>query len=223
MEKQICRICHIEKSLDCFNKVYNSKYNKYYIRHECKECAKEYSKNNARKYYHSIHGKQKRQEYLQNNREEILEKCRKRTALYRQNNKEEIHYKNKIYRLKNKDKINKYFNDRYKNNYEYRFKCNIRTMLRMSFKRKGEMKNKHMEEILGCNIDFLIKYLIRTYEINYNEEWKDEYLLKIHIDHIKPLKYAKTQQEIETLCHYTNLQLLRAEDNLKKQANYFKV
>ena len=50
----------------------------------------------------------------------------------------EIYKKNKVYRLKNKDKINKYYNNRYKNDYEYKFKCNIRTMIRMSFKRKGK-------------------------------------------------------------------------------------
>lgn len=218
METRICKKCGIEKPLDDFNKSYNKKYKKYYSRYKCKDCEREYLRNNAKKYYNSEQGKKKRQEYLQNNREEILEKNRKRTALYRETHKEEIHSKNKIYRLNNKEKINKYFNNRYKNDYEYRFKCNIRTMMRMSFRRKGKMKNKHLEEILGCNIEFLINHLIATYEDNYNEKWEDEYLSEVHIDHIKPLKYANTEEEIEKLCHYTNLQLLKAKDNLKKQA-----
>ena len=219
METRICKKCGVEKRLDEFNSRYNEKYKKRYYRYECKDCQKEYLKNNARKYYSSEHGKQKRQEYLQKNREEILEKNRKRTALYRETHKEEIHRKNKIYRLKNKDKINKYFNDRYKSDYEYKFKCNIRTMMGMSFRRKGKTKSKHLEEILGCDIEYLIKHLIKTYEQNYNEKWQEEYLSEVHIDHIKPLKYAKTVEDIEKLCHYTNLQLLKAKDNLKKQAN----
>ena len=38
----------------------------------------------------------------------------------------------------------------------------------------------------------------------------------IHIDHIIPLSSAKSKKELFNLCHYTNLQPLWAEDNLKK-------
>jgi hypothetical protein len=41
-----------------------------------------------------------------------------------------------------------------------------------------------------------------------------------HIDHIKPLKLAKTEEEVYILNHYTNLQLLTPKDNLKKSDKY---
>ena len=37
-----------------------------------------------------------------------------------------------------------------------------------------------------------------------------------HIDHIIPLSSAKTTEELNTLCHYTNLQPLWASENLSK-------
>jgi hypothetical protein len=37
-----------------------------------------------------------------------------------------------------------------------------------------------------------------------------------HIDHIIPLSSAKNENDVYTLCHYTNLQPLWAEENLRK-------
>jgi hypothetical protein len=37
-----------------------------------------------------------------------------------------------------------------------------------------------------------------------------------HIDHIIPLSTAKTEEDVIRLCHYTNLQPLWGEDNIKK-------
>jgi hypothetical protein len=43
-----------------------------------------------------------------------------------------------------------------------------------------------------------------------------------HIDHITPLAFAKTKEEIIKLCHYTNLQPLWAIDNIKKGSKIIK-
>ena len=42
----------------------------------------------------------------------------------------------------------------------------------------------------------------------------------IHIDHIKPISLAKTEEEVYLLNHYTNLQPLWAEENIKKSNKY---
>jgi hypothetical protein len=41
-----------------------------------------------------------------------------------------------------------------------------------------------------------------------------------HIDHIIPLATAKTEQDVYTLSHYTNLQPLWAKDNISKGAKW---
>jgi hypothetical protein len=45
---------------------------------------------------------------------------------------------------------------------------------------------------------------------------------KWHVDHIIPLSSANTEEEIYKLCHYTNLQPLWAEDNIKKSNKIIK-
>jgi hypothetical protein len=43
---------------------------------------------------------------------------------------------------------------------------------------------------------------------------------EIHVDHIKPLASAKKEEELISLCHYTNLQPLWCLDNLSKGATF---
>ena len=43
---------------------------------------------------------------------------------------------------------------------------------------------------------------------------------KWHIDHKIPISWAKTEEEIIKLSHYTNLQPMWAEENIKKK-NYY--
>ena len=38
----------------------------------------------------------------------------------------------------------------------------------------------------------------------------------LHLDHIKPLSTAKTEEELRQLCHYTNLQWIWADVNMAK-------
>jgi hypothetical protein len=46
--------------------------------------------------------------------------------------------------------------------------------------------------------------------------WDNYGLYGWHIDHKVPLSSAKSEEELLKLCHYSNLQPLWAEDNLKK-------
>lgn len=175
--------------------------------------------------------KERSNTYYYNHREEILEKRR----TYRKIHKADIAKYKKDYYKNNKLKIQKYKkeyankNKKYLANYfkEYqrfrraaddlhRFKMQIRHLVWLSFNKNGEIKSKKTEEILGCDLDFFISYLLETYKKNYGVDYNNKE--KVHIDHIIPLATAKTEEDIIKLCHYTNLQLLKAKDNLKKGA-----
>lgn len=98
--------------------------------------------------------------------------------------------------------------------YMYKLKSQIRKMINNSFRRNGHTKNEKTEKIIGCTIDYFIEYLLQTYRVNYGYEWDNKE--KIDIDHIIPLATANTPEDVTKLCHYTNLQLLKHSDNLRK-------
>lgn len=221
METKICRICGIEKLLTEYNKS-----GKYY-RTECKECnkkiIKQWRKNNKqhiKEYSNKYHEENKElyktcsKRYYENNKEEI----NKRRKIYRNNNKDKIQEHDKKYYQNNKEKVKlrtkKYKNIRRKNDALYKLKCNIRGMIYTSFYKKDYVKKEKTEKILGCSIEYFIKYLLETYKNNYGCEWNG--IEKVHIDHIIPLAIANTEEEVMKLCNYKNLQLLKAKDNLEK-------
>ena len=69
-------------------------------------------------------------------------------------------------------------------------------------------------KIVGCTPEFLKEYLEKQFILGMT--WKNHGFYGWHIDHIIPLSKAKTLKDFEKLCHYTNLQPLWAEENLKK-------
>lgn len=156
--------------------------------------------------------KEKQKIKYQNNKEEYARKFK----IYRENHKEEKKLQDKRYREEHREELNKKQLQRKEKDPIYRLKCNVRGMIKNSFRRRGFKKKQKGEEIYGCTVNELIEHLIKTYENNYNEKWNWNYLKNVHVDHIIPLSSANTEEEVKKCCYYTNLQLLKAEDNLKK-------
>lgn len=121
------------------------------------------------------------------------------------------------YYQRNKDILNKkraiYHRERRARDQVFKMKYNVRNLVRISFRRHGIGKSKKTEEIVGCSLDFLHKYLLETWKKNYKTDWSGE---PYHIDHIVPLVTANTEEDIIKLCHYTNLQMLKPKDNIRK-------
>lgn len=194
----------------------NNKEKKSQTDKEYREKNKEKIKEGRKKHYinnvEKIKTKQK--EYIENNKQKIKQR---RHEFYLKN-KEKILQINKIYRQEHKNQLREHikeynYNKRHKNSL-YRLKCQTRKNIWASFNKKGYLKSKSTEKILGCTLDYFYSYLLETYRKNYNKEWDE--IEKVDIDHIVPLDTAKTEEDVIKLCHYTNLQLLKHIDNIKK-------
>jgi len=96
----------------------------------------------------------------------------------------------------------------------FKMRCNLGTRTFKFFKYKKWNKGKSTEQLIGCDYESAHKHLERQFTKGMNWSNQGEW----HIDHIIPLASANTKEELIKLCHYTNLQPLWAEDNLKKGA-----
>jgi len=98
----------------------------------------------------------------------------------------------------------------------------VRTRLRSFLRSKGLKKNKGTFDLIGCTPLELRTHLEKQFEPGMT--WNNHTNFGWHVDHIIPLSSAKTREDIEILCHYTNLQPLWWYENLEKKAdiNYIK-
>ena len=193
---------------------------------------RENNQNKIKKYRveHSVEIKEYMDKYRKENVVELSEwrkKCRAKNIKrikeymddYRKENKETIKEYNQKYKEENKERLMKhaveYARVKRQTDPMYKLKIQVRNLIRGSFSRKGSEKKKKTEELLGCTLDYFANHLLETYFENYGKEWDG--LEEVHIDHIIPLAVAKNEEEIIKLCHYSNLQLLTAKDNLEKK------
>lgn len=148
-----------------------------------------------------------RQRYFRNREENMA----KRREWYRKN-REKILEEKKVYFQENKKSIAKKRWKAIKSCPTRRISDAVRKRTTLAFKNFGYRKNSITSEIIGCDWEKLKDHIESQFEEgmtwgNYGE-W--------HVDHIVPLASASTEQEILSLCHYTNLQPLWAKDNLSK-------
>ena len=97
----------------------------------------------------------------------------------------------------------------------FKLKMSIRNMLNCSLKNQGYSKKTKAYHIIKCDYDFLIDWLNGLASNNYNYGVGD-----LHIDHVVPISLAETEKETLLLNHYSNLQLLTADENLAKSNRY---
>jgi hypothetical protein len=133
-------------------------------------------------------------------------------------NKDLCNTRSKNYYKKNKENIlirhKKNINNKLKTQPIFKFSHNVRSLIRGSFKRGVNQykKSAKTESILCCTIEEFKIYI----ESKFTEGMNFNNYGKWHLDHIKPVSLATSEDDIIKLNHYTNFQPLWAEENISK-------
>jgi hypothetical protein len=217
-----CSGCKELKPLSNFCKNKNRNGGLHYY---CKECIKVNRENNKealaqrhKVYYENNKATlgQWQKVYYENNKEKIAER---RKVIY-ENNKEFYTQRNKVYYENNKKNIANrsliYRNQKLKSDPLFRLIHNLRSRVRQLCKSVGLQKNWRTIDAMGCTREEFIAY----FESKFTDGMTWGNYGKWHVDHIKPISLATTEQEAIELSHYTNLQPLWAADNLSKGNKY---
>lgn len=172
----------------------------------CKSCRSSYEK---KRYELNLTEERERarKRYSDNPKKE-LERLKK----YRSTIKEST----KNWEKNNRDHRRKYLNEyskmRKKKDPVFKLMNNMRIRINKFLSSKNLTKSSKTSKILGITGSQLKEHLEKQFSIGMS--W-DNYGLW-HIDHIIPLSSCNTIDEVNQLCHYTNLQPLWANDNFVK-------
>ena len=242
METKVCKKCGVEKLLCEFVKDKNKKDG---VRNVCKICnnitvkeyVNKYAKNNPKKIKNTQlkyreKNREKEVERSREYREKNLEKIKESQKLYYwcnrekrlenrekwfEQNREKAAETQKKWFEQNREKINNVKRQNHHKKYQtdvlYKLKVNVRNRVKMFLKSKNfDLDVNRTYDIVGCSPEDLKDYL----SSKFIEGMSWENYGKWHIDHIIPISSSKTKDDVYRLSHYTNLQPLWKEDNLKK-------
>jgi hypothetical protein len=188
METKICSKCGVEKKV-C--EYYKKKGCLFGVNSYCKKC---------------------QLEIKQNLRKNNPEKYKEQTKKYYESTKKTQSVKKKIWIENNREKYNSYWTNRKKGDPEFKLLSGMRSRLVKYLKTLNITKRNKTFDIVGCSPYDLKEHLEKQFVSGMTWENRSEW----HIDHIIPLSSAKTEDELYRLCHYTNLQPLWADENIKK-------
>lgn len=200
---------------------------KYYLEHKeeirekhkkwCSE-HKEQIKISTKKYL--IAHRENIEVWIEKYKIENKEQIKKRVEKWRITHQEEIKQYRIIYsgrqKGKNKESRKAYLKKKRLADPLFKMIGNIRNRTCFVFKKMKLNKPAKTEELLGADFKTVMFHI--ESQFTFGMSW-EKVGKEIHIDHKKPLAKAKTEKQLLKLCHYTNLQPLWAEDNLRKQDN----
>lgn len=196
-QTKVCSKCGNSKEITQFYK------NGDKTRPECKLCSykgnKKYKSENKdlinqlkRKYHQSNKGKETDKVYSTKYRKDMPKSVRDK--------------------LRNSHKA--WCHNQYNTNSKYKLIVSIRNLIGKSF--KGSVKPAKTEEILGCSIDEFRRYIEDKFTLGMDWDNQGQW----HLDHIEPISWAKNEEEIIRLNHYTNFKPMWGIENIKKGNKY---
>ena len=187
---KVCSTCGEIKPLKDFNK---DKRSKDGLQYRCRDCNRAYYEANKQKFV----------EYRKN----------RDYRAYCQENREKIRAQRRAYRAANRDKVNEYHRvyEKKRRAEDPAFAMVRRLRIRLLKALNGSLKPASTMELLGCSAEKLCAWLEMHFAEGMTWENRDQW----HIDHIRPV--ASFDDPADPACwHWSNLQPLWAEDNLRK-------
>ncbi len=105
----------------------------------------------------------------------------------------------------------------------YKTAHNVRNLIQKTFRRKNFKKNSSTHKILGCTFEEFKTHIENQFIPwmswdnygAYNPKGKRTW----NMDHIIPIDFAKTIEDVVKLNHYMNLRPLCSKENLEKRNN----
>jgi len=227
METKICSKCRVEKGVCDFG---NDKYNIDGLTYQCKTCrkinTKKWQQNNPDKYVESKiknievskkwtklnpeKNREKNKKWEKNNQDKVKDKVKN----FKEQNPEYYKNYNKRWLSNNPGYFKNYVKVRKENDDIFKIIKNIRSRLSTFLKIKKYSKDYEFIKIIGCSTEELKKHIESQFMDGMS--WDNYGYYGWHIDHKTPLSSSKTEEDVLLLSHYTNLQPLWAEDNIKK-------
>lgn len=234
-----CKYCQKNKENFEFNKCF---FTNDGFQYKCRECEKSYRKQNSErisermKLYHSKEDikeirKLKNKKRYNINKEHILRKNRewqinnkekdnkRRRNKYNENS--ELNAKKaREKRYRNIDHYRKYQCEwkkkKRKENIRYVIEDRLRGRIWIALKRQSGKKAYKTIDLLGCEIDFFLKYIESLFTEGMN--WEKLKNKEIEIDHILPCcQFNLLDENEQKKCfHYTNLQPIWKKDHIIK-------
>ena len=119
---------------------------------------------------------------------------------------------------KGKKKRSENMSSYYKANPHARFILAVRKRISGFMEIKKMTKRNKTFYMVGCTPQELILHIEQQFKPGMS--WDNWSVHGWHLDHIIPLDSGKNQEEVEKLCHYTNLQPMWAAENRRKSNKY---